>query len=145
MSTVMDRWVSASETTNRGVSSHHRSPTLLPYCLTTEDLLLSPSKIPLVAHISLCIISNSSPGTPPMNRDGHVRYLVNIVGGVRLEMILCMCHRTKINTPRRIFVTIRMRFLAGNEIFFDLGPTRLNCDMLTAVIRPVARPLWWHA
>ena len=27
----LDRWVSASETTNRGVSSHNRSPTLLPY------------------------------------------------------------------------------------------------------------------
>ena len=27
----LDRWVSASGTTNCGVSSHHRSPTLLPY------------------------------------------------------------------------------------------------------------------
>ena len=31
------RWVGASETTNRGVSSDHRSPTLLPYCSTTAD------------------------------------------------------------------------------------------------------------
>ena len=31
------RWVGASETTNRGVSSDHRSPRLLPYCLTTEE------------------------------------------------------------------------------------------------------------
>ena len=30
------RWVGASETTNRGVSSDHRRPRLLPYCLTTE-------------------------------------------------------------------------------------------------------------
>ena len=41
------RWVSASETTNRGVSSHHRSPTLLPYCLTTAD------KEPRLAKISI--------------------------------------------------------------------------------------------
>ena len=31
------RWVGTSETTNRGVSSDHRSPTLLPYCSTTAD------------------------------------------------------------------------------------------------------------
>ena len=32
----LHRWVDAFKTTNRGVSSNHRSRTLLPYCLTTE-------------------------------------------------------------------------------------------------------------
>ena len=67
----LDRWVSASETTNRGVSSHNRSPTLLPYCLTTDEeprlantqgqSVLQPAPRQRGCPVSTC----SSSKTPP--------------------------------------------------------------------------------